>query len=255
MKLISWNINGIRAGERKGFHAWFEAQQADVVCLQEIKAHPDQLSDELLHKPGYEAIWHPAKRRGYSGLVTYSRLTPLAIRHGLGDPTFDDEGRILAIQFDQFWLINAYFPHSRRDLSRLEFKMDFNNAFMDYFNRLKSESSLPIIVCGDFNTAHTEFDLTHDRANRKNAGFLPIERAWLDDFLATGMQDVFRQAYPEQKGHYTWWSQMRGVRERNVGWRIDYHMVDDRLRSRVTAVGHQTTVLGSDHCPVYLEID
>lgn len=255
MKLISWNINGIRAAERKGFLSWFEAQSADIVCLQEIKAHPDQLSQNLLERPGYHAHWHAAARKGYSGLCVYSKKEPRAVTYGLGDAQFDAEARVMALTFDDFLLINTYFPHSRRDLSRLEYKMAFNAAFMDYFLKLKASVSVPVIVCGDFNTAHTALDLANDRANRKNAGFLPIEREWLDRFLATGMVDVFRQKHPGEKGHYTWWSQMRGVRERNVGWRIDYHMVDQNLADCVKAVGHQADVLGSDHCPVFIELD
>jgi len=254
LKLISWNINGIRAGERKGFLEWFTEQNADVVCLQEIKAHPDQLSEKLLHPDGYQSLWHPAKRPGYSGLGVYCKTPPAQIIEGIGDPEFDEEGRVFSMRFQDFWLINTYCPHSRRDLSRLDFKMAFNEKYSQFCDRLRRESELPLIVCGDLNTAHNELDLTNDRANRRNAGFLPEERAWLDEFLDSGFVDCFRHYHPLQKGHYTWWSNRKGVRERNVGWRIDYHLVDRRMMDRVLSVSHQSDVLGSDHCPIVLEL-
>ena len=254
MKLVSWNINGIRAGARKGFLDYLANQNADVVCLQEIKARPDQLAPGLLQPHGYQSLWFPAQRPGYSGLATYFKTPPVRVIDGIGDHTFDAEGRVQSLMFPDFWLINTYCPHSRRDLSRLEFKMAFNRAYGRFCERLRRESGLPMIVCGDLNTAHSPLDLTNDRANRRNAGFLPEERAWMDDFLATGMVDSFRHYHPWQKGHYTWWSNRKGVRERNVGWRIDYHLVDRRLMHRVLAVAHQHEVMGSDHCPIVLEL-
>lgn len=254
MKLISWNINGLRAAERKGFHQWFAAENADMVCLQEIKAHPDQLSHNLRNIPGYHTFWHPAKRRGYSGLAIFTKQAPLQIIEGLQVPEFDHEGRVLSLRLRDFYLINVYFPHARRDLSRLEFKMAFNHRFLRFCQQLKQDSSLPLIVCGDFNAAHTQWDLTNDRANQKNAGFLPAERLWMDDFINSGMVDVFRQNHPNQKGHYTWWSQRRGVRDRNIGWRIDYHMVDQRLLGQVREARLCREILGSDHCPILLQL-
>lgn len=254
-KSISWNINGIRSAAKKGFLAWLERESPDFLSLQEIKAHPKQLTESLLQPAGYQAFWCPAQKAGYSGVVIYSKHNPLQVIKGMGHSEFDAEGRVLALQFPEFWLINSYFPHSRRDLSRLDFKLAFNNAFMTFCHSLKQACDLPFIVCGDFNTAHTHLDLTNDRANRKNAGFLPQEREWLDQFLGWGMVDIFRQTHPDEKGHYTWWSQRKGVRERNIGWRIDYHMVATSLAKRVTAAYHLSDVYGSDHCPVGIEFE
>lgn len=254
MKLISWNVNGLRAAERKGFLPWFQEQDPDFVCLQEVRAQPDQLSEQVGRPSGYAVHHCCAQKKGYSGVMTYSKQQPTSVTVGMGFPEVDVEGRILLTQFQEFTLINAYMPHSRRDLSRLDYKMAFNDRFLQWIGALK-KTHPPLIICGDYNLAHQEIDLTNARANRKNAGFLPKERAWMDDFLAQGFRDVFRDMHPDEGGHYTWWSNRKGVRERNVGWRIDYFCVDESLADKVRASYHQREVLGSDHCPVVLELD
>ena len=254
MKLISWNINGIRSALRVNFLEWLESEQPDILSLQEIKAHPSQLPKSLTHLPNYHLIWNPSQRPGYSGVAVFCKEMPLEVIRGVNQEAFDCEGRLLCLRFPKFWLLNAYFPHARRDLSRLPFKQAFNSAFLELLKNLRHSSSLPIIACGDFNVAHTELDLTNDRANRKNAGFLPEERVWMDRFLEQGLVDCFRDSNPDEKGHYTWWSQRKGVRERNIGWRIDYHLVDARLNQSIVDVKHLSQVQGSDHCPILLEL-
>jgi len=254
MKLISWNVNGLRAIARKGFQEWFEAQDADLVCLQETRAQPHQLSGFTLCPPGYHAHFCSAQKPGYSSVATYSKQEPVRVSQGMDFPEVDVEGRILVTVYPQFTMINAYMPHSRRDLSRLDYKMAFCARFLPWLNELK-QAGHRLIICGDYNTAHTDLDLTHFKANRKNAGFLPVERAWMDDFLALGFRDVFRDQHPEQTGHYTWWSNIKGVRERNVGWRIDYFLVDEALVPLLHDASLQPQVRGSDHCPVVIELN
>lgn len=253
MKLVSWNVNGLRACWRKGFANYFAHEDADIVSLQEVRAFPEDLT-RLQRKPlpDYQLFSHPAKKSGYAGVATYSRVPPKKVTYGMGYPAIDDEGRVLMLEFDDFTLINTYMPHSRRDLSRLDFKMRFLARFSAWIQKLRADGH-KLIICGDYNTAHSYLDLTNDKANKKAAGFLPQERLWFSDFLATGFRDVFRDAHPGEDGHHTWWSNRKGVRERNVGWRIDYHCVDHRLVNKVTGVAHRSEVLGSDHCPVVLE--
>jgi len=254
MKICSWNVNGIRASARKGFMDWFAAEDADVVCLQEIKAKPVQLEQTLLAPLGYHAFFVPAEKPGYSGVAIYSRAMPKAVHFGCGIPEYDVEGRVLRIDFEDVTVVNIYFPHARRDLSRLDFKNAFCDALLAQLVTL-AESRPNLVVCGDYNTAHQDIDLTNYKANRKNAGFLPEERAWFDRVLAAGFHDVFRETHPDEAGHHTWWSNRKGTRERNVGWRIDYTLVSEALRSRVVEAGHRSDVLGSDHCPVYVTLD
>ncbi len=254
MKFVSWNVNGLRAIERKGFEAWFRAENADLVCLQEIKAAPAQLSEFLRAPAGFEAYFEPAQKPGYSGVVTYSRHRPVKVWRGMDFEPVDREGRILVTEFERFTLVNAYMPHARRDLSRKDFKLDFCARFLDWVRRLQADGHR-LIICGDVNVSHTELDLTHAKTNRANAGFLPEERQWFDELLALGLRDVFRDRHPGQPGHYTWWSNIKGVREKNVGWRIDYFLVADVLVESVRGSGHQAQVLGSDHCPVWLELE
>lgn len=255
MKLISWNVNGLRACWKKGFPDFFEVEDADIISLQEVRAFSDDLTAKQRQpKPGYEYYAFPAKKPGYAGVATYTRVPPKKVTYGMGYPAIDDEGRILMLEFEDFTLINAYMPHSRRDLSRIDFKMRFCKRFTAWIEQLRSEGH-KLIICGDYNTAHSYLDLTNDKANKNTAGFLPQERLWFTDFLASGFRDVFRDAHPGEDGHYTWWSNRKGVRERNVGWRIDYHCVDHRLINQVTDVAHRSQVLGSDHCPIVLEGD
>jgi exodeoxyribonuclease-3 len=252
MKLISWNVNGIRAAAKGGLLPWFEAEKADVVCFQEIKAESDQLDESLLHPRGYHSFFHSAQKRGYSGVALYSRKEPLQIQFGMGNAKFDDEGRVLVAEFHDFTLINAYFPNSQRDHARLGYKLEFCDAILQFCNRLKA-SGKNVILCGDYNIAHREIDLKNPRSNQDNAGFLPEERAWMDQFLASDYVDSFRY-FCQEPDHYTWWSYRPGVRAKNIGWRIDYFCVNREFTDRLSTARHQSHVRGSDHCPVILEV-
>jgi exodeoxyribonuclease-3 len=230
MKLLSWNVNGIRAASRSGFLTWFEREGADVVCLQEIKATPEQLDDTLLHPQGYHSYWNPAQKPGYSGVALYSKTEPLSIIHGLGDPEVDAEGRVLIAEYPQFTLINAYFPNSQREHTRLPFKLRFCDRMLSLCEDLVRKDRR-VVLTGDFNIAHREIDLKNPKTNQDNAGFLPQERAWLDQFTGAGYVDTFRHFVPDP-GHYTWWSYRPGVRQKNIGWRLDYFFTDSSLRDR-----------------------
>jgi exodeoxyribonuclease-3 len=251
-KLVSWNVNGLRAVHKKNFLRWFTSEEADIVCLQEIKVAPEQIREEgeLMNPMGYHSLWHPAEKPGYSGLVVYSRREPEAVRKGLGEAAFDREGRWLEVDFGNLTLINSYFPNSQRDHSRLGYKLEFC-AFAE--RRLESlrAGGREVLICGDFNIAHKEIDLKNPKSNVNNAGFLPEERAWLDRFTSLGWLDTFRLFEPGP-GHYTWWSYRPGVREKNVGWRLDYFFTNPEVRDRVVSASHQPQVTGSDHCPVVL---
>lgn len=252
MKLLSWNVNGIRAAHKGGLLKWFEDQKADVFCLQEIKAVPEQLEGSLLHPMGFHSYWHPAEKPGYSGVVTYSKTEPLRVQVGIGDPEIDCEGRVLVLEFAHFALINTYFPNSQRDGKRLDYKLRFCKKILGFCEKMR-KSGKNVVICGDFNIAHREIDLKNPKSNVKNAGFLPEERAWMDQFVAKGYVDIFRYFTPDP-GHYTWWSYRPGVRDRNIGWRIDYHFVNDEFKGRVKKALHQPHIRGSDHCPVFLEL-
>ncbi len=253
MRIATWNVNGIRACEKAGFLDWVAAESPDVICLQEVRAEPDQLSDCIREPGDYRATWHAAKRKGYSGVGTWVRgEAPCTV--GIGNPWFDDEGRLLITRLDGFSLVNVYVPNGSRDLSRVPYKLEFYQALLDWIGD-RHAAGEHVVVCGDWNTAHTEIDLANPKSNEKCTGFLPEERVWIDKFLAAGMVDVFRAAHPGEKGHYTWWSQRFGVRQKNIGWRLDYFLVSEGLVGRVQKAEHQTQVLGSDHCPVMLEIE
>jgi exodeoxyribonuclease-3 len=253
VRLASWNVNGIRAAARGGLIDWLAAEKPDVLCLQEVKAHPDQLDEELLHPLGYESLWHPAQKRGYSGVTTYTRRDPTSVTYGLGRRDVDSEGRVLMTEFDEFVLINAYFPNSQRDHARLDYKLSFCRSITRKLNALV-RSGKHVVMCGDYNIAHQEIDLRNPRQNRDNAGFLPEERSWMSRFLVNGYVDCFRELCDEP-GHYTWWSYRPGVRERNIGWRIDYFCIDRGLRPALRGADHQPDVPGSDHCPIRIELD
>lgn len=252
MRIVTWNVNGIRACHKAGFLDWLAADRPDVLCLQEVRAEPEQIAETVRRPEGYEAVWHPAKRKGYSGVGTWVNSVATTTV-GIGDPRFDDEGRALFTELDGFTLVNVYVPNGSRDLSRVPFKLDFYQALHDFVSR-KHQAGEKVVVCGDWNTAHAEVDLANPKANEKTTGFLPEERAWIDRFLALGLVDVFRDRHRGETGHYTWWSQRFGVRERNIGWRIDYFLVSEGLAPRVHAIAHHPAVKGSDHCPVALEI-
>ncbi len=250
MKLLSWNVNGIRACERNGFVGWFAAQDADVVCVQETKATPDQLDAGLLRPLGYHSHWHPARKKGYSGVATYSRRRPSRVIEGLGIPRFDREGRVLITEFRGVAVINAYFPNTQRDHGRLRYKLEFCRAIRRRMDAYRA-GGRNVVLCGDHNIAHAEIDLARPKENRNNAGFLPPERRWMDGFIKAGYVDTFRARCAEP-GNYTWWSQRFGVREKNIGWRLDYFFVNDEMRKRVRDAFIQPEVRGSDHCPVGL---
>ncbi len=253
MKLASWNVNGIRAAARGGLLDWLDAERPDVLCIQEVKAHPDQLEPELLEPAGYRSLWHSAERRGYSGVTTYLRREPVSVQHGLGRRDVDREGRVLLTELDDFVLVNAYFPNTQRDHARLDYKLSFCRSITRRLNALVREGK-HVVMCGDYNIAHQEIDLRNPKQNRKNAGFLPEERDWMTRFLGNGYVDCFRHLCDEP-GHYTWWSYRPGVRERNIGWRIDYFCIDQGLLPALKRAWHLPDVKGSDHCPVMLELD
>jgi len=248
--LYSWNVNGVRSVASKGFAQWLRGSQADVVCLQETKPPAAGLPDSLGHPEGFRGYWHHASRPGYSGVALLSRREPLSVTEGLGVPEFDTEGRVITAEFPGFTLVNAYFPNSRRDHSRLDYKLRFCRAVM---RRIKHETGAGrhVVLCGDFNIAHQPIDLRNPKQNENNAGFLPQERAWMGRLLAAGFIDPFRERNPEA-GHYTWWSYRPGVRERNIGWRLDYFVTDSAMADRVAESRHHPRVMGSDHCPVSL---
>lgn len=252
MKLISWNVNGIRAAEKKGFLNWFKDQRADVVCVQETKAQPEQVDLFLRNPAGFNGFWHSAQKPGYSGVAIFSKDEPLSVTEGLGVADIDAEGRVLQAEFKDFSLINAYFPNSQREHTRLPYKLAFCRAMLKHTEKLR-KSGRNVVLCGDLNIAHREIDLRNPRENRDNAGFLPDERAWLDQFEAAGYVDTFRK-FERGPGHYTWWSNRPGVRERNIGWRLDYFWVNNEFSDRVSGARHQPEVMGSDHCPVVLEL-
>ncbi len=250
MKLLSWNVNGIRSVAQKGFLPWIEAHKPDVLCLQEVKAQTEQLTEELLNPLGYHSVFHCAQKKGYSGVTTFTKKEPLDARCGIGNPSIDAEGRVVTVDFKDFSVVNAYFPNSRRDHSRLPDKLAFCDEMLNFLERQRKLGK-NLVLCGDFNIAHKEIDLKNPKTNQDNAGFLPEERAWMDKFLEAGYVDTFRQFNPDP-GHYTWWSYRPGVREKNVGWRLDYFVVNQEFKDRLKAAAHQPQVKGSDHCPVEL---
>lgn len=254
MKITTWNVNGLRAVMGKGFRDWAEKDGADVLCLQEIKARPEQLQDDLREISGYTSYWNPAQRPGYSGVASYVRLNEVEIQYGLGVEEFDIEGRVIRIGLgNDALLYNIYFPNGQRGHDRVEYKLAFYETLLDQC-RLLHVQGKKIIITGDFNTAHREIDLANPKSNAKTSGFLPEERAWIDTYLANGFTDVYRKLYPERV-EYTWWTFISRARERNVGWRLDYYLVSDDFVPRIKDVVIQTDVYGSDHCPVSLIYD
>ncbi|MBN2202497.1 exodeoxyribonuclease III [bacterium] len=253
LKLISWNVNGLRAVYRKNFMEWFRSENADVVCLQETKSNPDQLPEELLTVPGYQAAFSSAEKKGYSGVAVYSRPTPRKTAETFGDTAFIGEGRVLALELEAFRLYNIYFPNGKASAERLRYKMAFYESFLTRL-RPALRRGERIVVCGDVNTAHRAIDLARPKENEKTSGFLPEEREWMDRFLDAGFSDTFRMFEPGG-GHYTWWDMKSGARKRNVGWRIDYFFVSASLRDRVRSADILKDVEGSDHAPIRLELE
>lgn len=253
MKLYSWNVNGIRAAAKKGLHDFINQAQADILCLQETKASPDQLGFDLTEIPPYQSSFAAAEKKGYSGVATYTKLEPESVEIGLGENKFDREGRTIISKYQNFTLFNIYFPNGKASPERLAYKMDYYAFLLEYLKkRLKTEKNL--IICGDVNTAHQPIDLARPKENEQISGFLPEERAWLDQLIAAGFIDTFRHLHPQAQDRYTWWSQRSGARARNVGWRIDYFFVSQNLLPHLQAADIHDQVMGSDHCPISLEL-
>jgi len=252
IEILCWNVNGIRAVERKGFLPWLSQTSPDILCLQEIKAQADQLLPEVYQPSGYHAYWDFPVRKGYSGVATFSKMEPAVVESGFGIEKFDVEGRVITARYPRFTLLNVYFPNGKASQERLDYKMDFYDAFLDFVELLRAGGQR-LIVCGDFNTAHNEIDLAHPRENENVSGFLPVEREWMDSFVARGFVDAFRH-FNREPHHYTWWSMRTRARERNIGWRLDYFFVTGDLLDSVTEASILPEVMGSDHCPVAIRL-
>ena len=252
-KFISWNVNGIRAAEKKGFMDWLAACGADVVAVQETKASPDQLSPALLNPPGYQAAWNSAERKGYSGTVTYSRQTPLKVVTGLDDPQFDADGRVLIHEFEPFVFFNIYFPNGGRGAEWVAHKLAFYKRFLQVAKEYIKKGR-PVVATGDFNTAYAEIDLARPKENVNHSGFMPEERLGLGEFFEIGLIDTFRSLHPDTV-KYSWWDMVTRARERNVGWRLDYFMVSPDLKDCIVSADIHDDVFGSDYCPVSLVLD
>jgi exodeoxyribonuclease-3 len=253
MKIISWNVNGIRAADKKGLFNWFKKEIPDILCLQEIKAMPEQVPPYLRNPPGYHSFWNPAEKKGYSGVLVYTKEKPKKVKKGFSIEKYDNEGRTLIIEFSSFVLFNIYFPNGKKNQERLDFKLDFYDTFLSFADNLKAKDK-NIIVCGDFNTAHKEIDLARPKENSHISGFLPIERAWIDTFINHGYIDIFRN-FNQEPDQYTWWDFKTRARDRNVGWRIDYFFINKDFISKVKNAFIMQEIMGSDHCPVGIEID
>jgi exodeoxyribonuclease-3 len=252
--LYSWNVNGIRAWQRKGLLDWLHDVQPDILALQETKAHPDQLDDDLLHPDGYHAFWASSTvKKGYSGVVLYTRTEPQDVQIGLGIEEYDQEGRTVIADYGDYVLMAAYFPNGGRDHSRVPFKMAYKSAFLAHAERLRADGRA-VIFCGDVNTAHQPVDLARPDQNQKTTGFLPEERVWIDEVVEKGYIDIWRDLHPDTTDVYSYWSNWGKARERNVGWRIDYFFITPDLRDNVAGADIHMDVMGSDHCPISLTL-
>lgn len=249
MKLISWNVNGIRACVQKGFMDFFNKEDADIFCIQESKLQEGQINLEL---QGYHQYWNYAEKKGYSGTAVFTKKEPVSVMYGLGIEEHDKEGRVITCEFEDFYVVTVYTPNSKSELERLDYRMVWEDEFRAYLKRL--EEAKPVIVCGDLNVAHKEIDLKNPKSNRKNAGFTDEERAKFTELLGAGFIDTFRYFYPDTEGIYSWWSYRFKAREKNAGWRIDYFCASESLKERLVSAKIHTEVLGSDHCPVELVI-
>ena len=249
IKIVSWNVAGIRACVKKGLTNFIKREDADIFCFQEVKAQKDQIPEEINNLNRYTQFHSISKKRGISGVSVYTKICPIRVIEGLSNPLFDDEGRVLTLEFDNFFLINAYFPHSNRKLTRLNFKMNFNSALLNFCKRLKKIK--PIIIAGDFNVANKEIDLANPKQNKKNAGFTNEERDWFEKLLKEGFIDTFRE-FNSSGNNYTWWTYRNNARKRNIGWRIDYFIISKELRNNLKSSDILKEVLGSDHCPILL---
>ena len=252
IRLLSWNVNGLRAAHRKGYVEWLKEAQPDIIGLQEIKAKEEQLVDEIKHIEGYHSFYAPAERPGYSGVAVYSKLTPRKVERGLGIKRFDVEGRTIKIDYGDFIFFTIYFPNGRKDAERLKYKMDFYDAYLKEAKKLVKQGK-NVIMCGDVNTAHHEIDLARPVPNMKHSGFLPEERAWMDKLVKSGFVDTFRM-FNDEPDNYSWWDMQTRARDRNIGWRIDYFFVNEGFKHRVKDAFIMPEVYGSDHCPVGIDI-
>ena len=250
MKLISWNVNGLRACLGKGFGDYFAAQDADFFCLQETKMQPGQAE---IPAEGYHQYFYSAEKKGYSGTAILTKYEPISVAYGMGSELHDHEGRLITLEYDNFYMVTCYTPNSQRELTRLQYRMCWEEDFRMYLKKLDEKK--PVIVCGDLNVAHKEIDLKNPKTNVNNAGFTPQERACMTKLLDSGFVDTFRYLYPDLTGAYSWWSYMFSARAKNAGWRIDYFLVSERIKDKITAAAIHSDVMGSDHCPVVLEID
>ncbi len=248
-KMISWNVNGLRACVEKGFLDYFKEVDADVFCIQESKLQEGQID---LPTPGYHQYWNYAEKKGYSGTAIYTKEEPLSVAYGIGAEEHDKEGRVIAAEFEEYYVVTCYTPNSQNELARLPYRMTWEEAFLAYLKKL--EEKKPVIVCGDLNVAHKEIDLKNPKTNRKNAGFTDEERAKFSGLLEAGFVDTYRHFYPETEGVYSWWSYRFSARQKNAGWRIDYFCVSESLKDRLESASIHTEILGSDHCPVELVI-
>ena len=254
MKYVSWNVNGLRAVAKKGFLEWLHNASPDVLGLQEIKAEADQLPEEVRSPKGYHAYFSSCKtKKGYSGVALYSKTKPDKVEYGIGIKKFDDEGRIIIGHFGELVLLNVYFPNGGGGPERLKYKFEFYDAFLKHTESLRKKGK-KVIFCGDVNTAHEEIDLARPKENEKNTGFLPEERAWIDELVYSGYVDSFRHFYPHKEGAYSYWDMKSAARERNVGWRIDYFFLAPELLPKLKTAGISPLVYGSDHCPVWVEL-
>lgn len=249
MKLISWNVNGLRACVQKGFLDFFQEADADIFCIQESKLQEGQISLDL---PGYYQYWNYAQKKGYSGTAIFTRQEPLTVTYGIGIPEHDTEGRVITLEFPEFYMVTCYTPNSQNELARLPYRMQWEDAFRGYL--LSLDAKKPVILCGDLNVAHQEIDLKNPKTNRQNAGFTDEERSKMTELLESGFTDTFRYFYPDQENIYSWWSYRFKAREKNAGWRIDYFITSKRLDEKLTDAKIHTDIFGSDHCPVELTL-
>ena len=252
MKLISWNVNGIRAAVKKGFLDYLESEQPDILCIQESKAHKEQLTSEILQDHGYHTYWHSGIKKGYSGVATFCKEEPLYIQEGLGIEKYDNEGRVLVTEHDNFLLYNIYFPNGQKDEIRLQYKLDFYDDLLEILDD-QVASGNNVIVAGDWNTAHKEIDLANPKANANYSGFMPVERAQLDTYIDHGYVDSFR-LFHDEADRYSWWTYRFGARQRNIGWRIDYFFTNQEFADNISDADIHEDVMGSDHCPVSIEL-
>lgn len=249
MKLISWNVNGIRACMNKGFEKFFKQMDSDIFCIQETKCMPDQID---LKFDGYKSYWNSAEKKGYSGTAIFAKQEPISVAYGIGIEEHDKEGRVITLEYDKFYMVNIYTPNSKRELERLEYRQIWEDEIRKYL--LKLNKTKPVIMCGDLNVAHKEIDLKNPKTNRRSAGFTDEERNKMTELLEAGFIDSFRYLYPNKENAYTWWSYMRKAREKNVGWRIDYFIVSKDIEKKIKEATIHSNIMGSDHCPVELEI-